>query len=88
MARQKTDLRLSLSGHSGETVRLNLTLDVFGERWHVYRDGVLAKSFPHASSTVIAQQLAKWLRGQQAVVLKSRAATTSRANAGVRQAPF
>lgn len=88
MARQKTDLRISLRGHSGDTVRLNLCLDVFGERWHVYRDGVLSTSFPHASSTVIAKQLSKWLMGQRAAVTKSRTDSLARSGKSVRQAPF
>ena len=72
MARQKNDLRISLSGTGGETVRLNLTLDVFGEQWHVYRDGVLSKSFPSASSTVVSKQLQKWLIGQMKAVREKR----------------
>lgn len=62
----------------GETVRLNLSLDVFGKCWHVYRDGALSTSFPHASTTVIAAQLAKWLHSQRESVVKARAHETVR----------
>ena len=72
MARQKNDLRISLHGVSGNTVRLNLSLDTFGDQWHVYRDGALSKSHPLASSTVVAKQLQKWLIAQAAAVRESR----------------
>ena len=72
MARQKTDLRISLKGVSGETVRLNLSLDVFGERWHVYRDGALSMSVPHGSSTTVAQHIQRWLIGQAGSVRSRR----------------
>ena len=71
MSRRKTDLRISLSGFAGQTVRLNLSLDPFGN-WFVYRDGALSKSHPRASSTVVAKQIQKWLIGQATQVEKRR----------------
>lgn len=73
MARKKTHLRISLHGaDSTKTVRLNLTLDPFGEKWFVDRNGARSKLCPHGSSTGVARLIQRWLIGQAKVVRESR----------------
>jgi hypothetical protein len=74
VARKKTDVRLSLhgSGDGSPTVRLNLTLDVFGEKWFVDRDGARSKLCPHGSSTEIARLIQRWLIGEAKAVRQRR----------------
>lgn len=63
MGRPKTDVRISLKGRDGKTVRVGLVRGLDG-RWHVYRDGRLSRTMPTASSTRVGQLIALWLRGQ------------------------
>lgn len=63
MGRPKTDVRISLKGRDGKTVRVGLVRGLDG-RWHVYRDGKLSRKTPSASSTRIGQLVASWLRMQ------------------------
>ena len=63
MGRPKTDVRISLRGRGGRTVRLGLVWGLDG-RWHIYRDGKLSRRQPSASATEIGRLLARWLRTQ------------------------
>lgn len=63
MGRPKTDVRISLKGRNGRTVRVGLVRGLFG-RWHVYRDGKRSEKHPYASSTEIGQLVSRWLTGQ------------------------
>lgn len=63
MGRPKMDVRISLKGRDGRTVRLGFVRSIDG-RWHIYRNGKLAKKTPVASSTRIGQLISVWLRSQ------------------------
>lgn len=63
MGRPKTDVRISLKGRDGKTVRVGLVKALYGG-WHVYRDGKPSKKVHTASSTKIGQLVSLWLRGQ------------------------
>lgn len=65
MGRPKTEVRISLKGSDGRTVRLGLVRSVLQERWDVYRDGKRSLRHPSASSTVIGNLIAVWLRRQR-----------------------
>lgn len=65
MGRPKTEVRISLKGRDGRTVRLGLVRSVLPERWDVYRDGRRSERQPSASSTMIGNLIAEWLREQR-----------------------
>ncbi len=64
MGRPKTDVRISLKGRDGKTVRIGLVRQIDGN-WWVYKNGKLSSSFPSASSTRIGNLISNWLRAQQ-----------------------
>lgn len=61
MGRPKTDVRISLKGRSGKTVRIGLVLQIDG-RWAVYRDGKRSAKVHSAGSTRIGELIAAWLK--------------------------
>lgn len=63
MGRPKMEVRMSLKGRNGKTVRIGLVMGL-DHRWHVYRNGKLSKKHPSASSTQIGQLISVWLRSQ------------------------
>ena len=63
MGRPKTDVRISLKGKDGRTVRIGLVLQLDG-RWAVYRNGKRSAKISAGSSTRIGELLANWLRSQ------------------------
>lgn len=63
MGRPKTDVRISLKGRNGRTVRVGLVRGIDG-RWIIYRDGKRSAKIASASSTRIGDMIAAWLRGQ------------------------
>ena len=63
MGRPKTDVRISLKGRDGKTVRVGLVRGLDG-RWVIYRNGQRSRKHPAASSTEIGRLLARWLRDQ------------------------
>lgn len=64
MGRPKTDVRISLKGKNGRTVRVGLVLQIDGH-WAVYRDGKRSAKTSAASSTRIGKLIANWLQQQQ-----------------------
>jgi hypothetical protein len=65
MGRPKTDVRISLKGTDGTTIRVGLVRG-FSGTWSVYRDGRRSSKLPTASSTRIGNLVGKWLMGQAA----------------------
>ena len=63
MGRPKTDVRISLKGRDGKTVRVGLVRRPDGQ-WTVYRNGNLSRRHPSTSSTEIGRLIAGWLRQQ------------------------
>lgn len=64
MARPKSDVRISLKGRDGKTVRLNLTETLDG-KWLVLRDGKEAQRLPIGTSTDITDAIRVWLVSQK-----------------------
>lgn len=63
MGRPKADVRISLKGQDGKTVRVGLVLQIDGH-WAVYRNGKRSAKIPAASATRIGQLIANWLGSQ------------------------
>lgn len=63
MGRPKTDVRISIKGRDGRTIRIGLVRGLF-DKWDVYRDGRRSSKTPRASSTQIGNLLSKWLISQ------------------------
>ena len=63
MGRPKTDVRISLKGKDGRTVRVGLVHRIDG-LWAVYRDGKRSSKIPAANATRIGKLIANWLREQ------------------------
>lgn len=63
MGRPKTDIRISLKGRDGTTVRVGLTKMIDG-RFAVYRNGKRSEKVSAASATRIGQLIANWILTQ------------------------
>lgn len=64
MPRPKSDIRISLKGRDGKTVRLNLTEMIDG-KWLVLRDGKESQRIPYGTSTEIADAIRTWIVSQK-----------------------
>lgn len=63
LPRPKADIRISLKGRNGRTVRLNLT-QLLNGKWLVYRDGARSKKLPLATATAVAEAVRNWIASQ------------------------
>ena len=63
MGRPKTDVRISLKGKDGHTVRVGL-IKSLGGGWFIYRDGKVSSRHPQASATKIGELVTLWLKSQ------------------------
>ena len=64
MVRPKSDLRITLKGRDGKSVRLNLT-EILDGSWQVHRDGKRSTKLPYGTSTEIAEGIRKWIVSQR-----------------------
>jgi len=64
MPRPKSDIRISLKGRDGKTVRLNLT-ELLDGKWLVMRDGKESRKMPYGTSTEIADAVRQWIVAQK-----------------------
>ena len=64
MTRPKSDIRISLKGRDGNTVRLNLT-ELMSGKWLVMRDGKESGKLPYGTSTEISDAIRSWVVSQK-----------------------